>query len=357
MKCSKCGFPDTRTGLIFVDGKCGACINFEDRVNIDWAERKGSLAAICGMYRKEGGYDCLIPVSGGKDSYFLVHTMVKEMGMHPLLVTVTDSFEHTKAGIHNLRNLITKFNLNHWQYTISHDLFVRATRAAFEGTGEALAFVEWAIYTIPTMLAQKLGIGLVVYGENSAYQYGTSTDDEAYANRQLEKMVENIECSRAWWNSKGITSAEVDSILPEVPIKPKVLFMSHFFPWSSVTNLEVAQRYGFKTLEGEWDRKGTCENFEQIDSRAYMLHLWLKYPKFGFQRVTDIATRRLREGLMTREECDKAIAEHDHELDPIALKDFCQTLGYTKREFVKIVKTFNKAKIRFRKPRSTKKEL
>lgn len=338
-RCNLCGFPDTRPGLIFENGSCGACLNFAKRKDIDWAKRDRELALICHEYWKPSGYDCLIPVSGGKDSYFLVHTLVKEMGMHPLLCTVTDSFTHTQAGTHNLRNLIEKSKLNHWQYTINHDLFKRATRAAFEGTGEALKFVEYAIYTIPVMLAEYFKIPFVIYGENSAYEYGTTLINHPSANGAIELISEKMEDEKEWWISKGITRSEVDSISLQTPISLQVIFMSYFRPWSSVHNLEIARSYGFKDLDdtGEWKRQGTIEQFEQIDSIAYMVHLWMKFPKFGFQRVTDIATRRLREGRITREECDKAIAEHDPVLDPRALEDFCQTLGYSEDEFWSIV--------------------
>lgn len=338
--CSKCGFPNTRPGLIFRDGVCGACINYEKRSEINWDKRKEELEAIIAPYMGKHKYDCMIPVSGGKDSHFLVHTMCK-LGMNPLLVTVTDSFTHTKTGTHNLRNLITKYNLNHWQYTISHDLFKRATRAAFEDTGEALKFVEYAIYTIPVRLAQQMGIPLVVFGENSAYEYGTTEDDEWIANKQIRNIITKANDERKWWEKKGISSKEVDSILPMWPMgeeNPLVIYMSHFFRWSSLTNYQLAKENGFHDLTGEWDRKGTIENFEQIDSMAYMVHLWLKYPKFGFQRVTDIATRRVREGKLTLAEAKDLIAKHDSVLDPLALKDFCDTLGYTEKEFFEIVR-------------------
>lgn len=338
--CSKCGFPDTRPGLIFRDGVCGACINYAKRETVDWDERKKKLEAIVSPYVGKYKYDCLIPVSGGKDSYFLVHTMCK-LGLNPLLVTVSDSFTHTKAGIHNLRNLITKYNLNHWQYTIGHDLFKRATRVAFEDTGEALKFVEYAIYTVPVKLAQAFGIPLVIFGENSAYEYGTSDTDDWYANAAIRDMIKKLNEERPWWTSKGITNREIDSIIPLWSLgdsNPVVMFMSHFYQWSSTTNLALAKENGFRDLTGEWDRKGTIENFEQIDSMGYMVHLWLKYPKFGFQRVTDIATRRVREGLLTYEKAQKLIQDNDSILDPLALKDFCETLGYKENEFYDIVK-------------------
>jgi N-acetyl sugar amidotransferase len=336
--CTKCGFPDTRPGLIFKDGVCQACINYENRKNVDWSKRMEVLNDLCESAKSLGGqYDCLIPVSGGKDSYRLVHTMVNK-GMKPLLCTVTDSFSHTKAGSHNLRNLITKFGLNHWQYTINHDLFVRATRAAFEDTGEALKFVEYAIYTIPTLLAQLLKIPLVIYGENSNYEYGSTETDSYDANPVLISMLAKMESERDWWASKGITGRELESIEFDVDrTLPQVIYMSYFIPWSSVDNLQIAKTYGFKDLTGEWDRKGTIENFEQMDSVAYMVHLWLKYPKFGFQRTTDVATRRVREGHISFDRAQKLIAENDHIVDPWSLKDFCDTCGYTEDQFWKIV--------------------
>jgi len=340
VRCKKCGFPDSRPGLFFKDGICGACINYEKRKEVDWQARRALLHQICGEYRGKTKYDCLIPVSGGKDSHMLVHTMVKEEGMNPLLCTVTDSFTHTRAGSYNLRNLITKFNLNHYQYTISHDLFQRATRVAFEDTGEPLKFVEYAIYTIPFSLAQQFNIPLVIFGENSAYEYGTSETEVMQGNHAVKSIVEKIEDERAWWERRGITRAELNSLLPAITHydNPKLYFMSYFKPWSSVENLKVAREYGFHDLSGEWDRQGTIENFEQIDSVAYMVHLWMKYPKFGFQRAADIASRRVREGSMTLEDARRVMKDVDPVLDGYALKDFCDTIGYTPDEFWAIVK-------------------
>ncbi|KKM23417.1 hypothetical protein LCGC14_1615380 [marine sediment metagenome] len=333
--CSECWMPDTRPGSVFVDGVCGACRNFKLRDEVNWKARDRELDDVLDQFR-EGEYDCLIPVSGGKDSHRLVYEMT-ERGMHPLLVTVTDSFSHTTAGVDNLRNLITVSGCNHWQYTINHDLFVRATRWAFEQTGEALKFVEYAIYTVPLMLAQGLDIGLVVYGENSAFEYGSTSKDGFVANPAINSMVKQMESDYQFWEKGGVTREDVDSIKPKACDYPLVIFMSYFMPWSSVENYEIAKTLGFRDLEGEWDRKGTIEQFEQIDSYAYMVHLWLKYPKFGFQRVSDIASRRVREGRMNLDLAKMLIEEKDPELDPEALEDFCNTCGYEVEEFWQIV--------------------
>jgi len=261
--------------------------------------------------------------------------------MHPLLITVTDSFTHTKAGSHNLRNLIETFKLNHYQYTINHDLFRRATRIAFEETGEALKFVEYAIYTIPTLIAQKFNIPFVIYGENSAYEYGTTNKEFYLATPIVKAMSDRLEEDRKWWIEKGLTSGEVSSIqLDETKPLPEVVYMSYFIPWSSTINLKIAKRYGFRDLTHEWKREGYVEDFEQIDSVAYMVHLWLKYPKFGFQRTSDIVSRRVREGGLNLDQAKELIMNNDYKLDQRAMEDFINVLGYTPNQFWSIVEKF-----------------
>jgi N-acetyl sugar amidotransferase len=342
-RCTRCNMPDTRPGTVIEGGVCRACVNYAKRSTVNWADRLNDLSAFCAMAKKyDGKYNCLIPVSGGKDSYTLCKVMVEGMGMRPLLVTVTDSFTHTKAGTANLRNLITRYKLNHWKYTINHDLFKRATRAALEEKGEPLKFVEYAIYTVPMMLAQQFHIPLVMFGENSAYEYGSTERDGYDAGPAINGILTRIDSEKKFWAEHGVTAAELESILPSVkgPM-PTVMFMSYFMPWSSMTNLGIAKERGFQDLGKEWDRKGTCENFEQIDSVAYMVHLWMKYPKFGYQRAADIASRRVREGIMTLKECKHIMAEVDPVLDPWAMKDFCQAMGYTEDEFWAIAKKFD----------------
>jgi hypothetical protein len=159
-------------------------------------------------------------------------------------------------------------------------------------------------------------------------------------NHAIKSIVNKIEEERPWWERSGITRQELNSLLPPITSydNPKLLFMSYFKPWSSVDNLEIARQYGFHDLSGEWNREGTIENFEQIDSVAYMVHLWLKYPKFGFQRAADLAARRVREGRMTLEDARKVMKEVDPILDGWALNDFCESMGYSTEEFWRIVK-------------------
>jgi len=337
--------PDTRPGSIFdEEGICQACRNYENRKNVDWNERYQELQDICNKYRRnDGTYDCIIPVSGGKDSHFLVYTTKEKMGMNPLLITVGDPFTKTGAGIKNYRNLGESFNCDHILFDLSIDLFRRVTRIAFEEFCEPLRFVEATIYTVPLKMAIKFNIPLIVFGENSAYEYGSTNQDNYSAMGIILKIFDNIDID--FWLQKGILRKEVNAIVPPTEnelnrVKPEPIFMSHFAPWSSSQHLQIAKRYGFSDLSHEWKREGYIEDFEQIDSIAYMVHLWLKYPKFGFQRTSDIASRYVREGLLSLTEAKKLIVEHDHKLDQRAMDDFIKFLGYTPRQFWDIVERF-----------------
>jgi len=350
--CKKCVMPDTRPGSIFdEDGVCQACQNYDKRSEVNWEARYRELESLCDKYRRsDGRYDCVIAVSGGKDSHFLTYMLKEQMGMNPLLVCVTDPFTHTGAGTHNLRNLGESFNCDVVVFSMSVDLFRRVTRIGFEELGEPLRYIESTIYTVPPKYAVAFDIPLIVYGENAAYTYGTTTEDGYSAKKYIEaghsasgeKLGNEI---TDFWQEHGVPLGEMNALIPPSSqdlerVKPESIFMSYFIPWDDERNYAIAKRYGFKDLHHEWQREGFIEDYGQIDSEAYIVHLWLKYPKFGFARATDIAARWIRKGRITREEARRLVMEHDHKLDQRAMDDFITFMGYTPRQFWDIVERF-----------------
>ena len=111
--CTRCVMPDTRPGIRFdEEGVCQACRAFEQKKQTDWAARRRELEALCDRHRGkygENAFDCVIAVSGGKDSHYQVHVLKEQMGMNPLLVSVEDNFTMTEAGKHNIRNISETF--------------------------------------------------------------------------------------------------------------------------------------------------------------------------------------------------------------------------------------------------------
>lgn len=334
MKCKLCGLPGS-SGIKFVEGCCTACLNFARRKEINWKAREKELKDILDKHRGKKPYDCAIAVSGGKDSHWLLNKLV-ELDMNPLLITVMDRFTHTKAGQYNFNNLLKKYN--NIMYTINMDAFVKSTRWAFEQLGQPLKYTEYAIYTVPSQICKEKGIPLLFFGENASYEYGATDVDQYIANGQIFNLVETMWDELEWWQEGGLTWDNINVIGTEVDSKPLIIYMSYFYRWSSTEHLKVAKRMGFHTLEGEWEREGCCEDYEQIDSYGYVAHLWMRYPRLGFQRVTDIATRRVREGIWTKKQAEKVIKEKDYKLDGKAQADFCITLRYHRGDFERIVK-------------------
>jgi len=338
--CSRCLMPNTRPDTKFRDGVCQACYNFDTRQKTDWDGRLLELSDICDRHRKNGPWDCVLPVSGGKDSHAMVYWVKEVMGMNPLLVTVGDIFTKTKAGARNYHNLGKTFGCNQILFTINPEVFKDVTRKCFETYLDPLRFIEQALMVFPVKVAIKFGIDLVIEGE-AEFIYGGTTVDKKSALSITDQEFSSYDMD--FWRGIGVAETELNAITP--PAKEEmsdleIYWMSYFVPWSSLSNYSIAKRYGFVDLAHEWKREGCIEDFEQIDSIAYLTHIWLKYPKFGFQRVSDIASRRLREGALTLSEARKLILERDPILDQRALDDFCSTLGYTHREFWDVVEGF-----------------
>jgi hypothetical protein len=305
--CIKCGMPDTRPGSNFEDGICLACRNYENRSNINWNEREKFLREICEKRISEKGeYDCVCPVSGGKDSTVIVSELVN-LGMKPLLVTVTDEFTTTKAGSHNAKNISERFNLDHIIFRHSPQTFKENTLRDFETELHPLKWIEEKIYETPVKIAKLYKIPLVFYGENSGYEYGS--------NNELELLH------------------------PGSDDETKVYFFFAFKPYNERETMEKARTYGFKDLDdfNEWFRQGNIENFTQIDSIAYIIQLWTKFPKFGFQRVCDITSRMVRKNQISKQQADLFVKERDFICDPAAKRDFCNTLGINESYFDEIV--------------------
>jgi len=342
--------PDTRPGITFdSSGICSACQSFKKRENTDYDARFEELKNICDQHRGrngENGYDCMIAVSGGKDSHFQVHMFKNILGMNPLLVTVEDNFPMTDAGMHNIKNISEAFGCD----IISMKPNIRAQKAAmkytFEKYGKPTYFLDRYIYTYPLHMAVKFNTPLLVYGENVAYEYGGDNATETYsAKDQIDNGVGAGIPTEELLN-EGISGKELNFFEP--PAKADIdqlepIYLSYFVEWNSFKNYEIAKQNGFHDLTHEWDRTHHIENFDQIDSRAYLVHSWMKYPKFGHASATDYAARMVRYGMLTREEAFDLVKKHDHALDPFSVRDFCNFINYSEQDFWQIIeKMYNR---------------
>jgi N-acetyl sugar amidotransferase len=348
--CKKCVMPDTRPGISFnEEGVCSACQSFERRKEIDWDKRYKELEKLCDKYRGMNGssYDCAIAVSGGKDSHYQVYLMKEVMKMNPILFSVEDNFEMTEAGKHNLKNISEEFGCPIISLKPDRKAQKQLMKYTFEKYGKPTWFIDRLIYTFPMNMALKFNTPLLVYGENVSYEYGGLGYEETYSARnQLNNGVASDIDINELLEIEGITEQVLEMTkAPSMEELEKLdpMYVSYFIPWNSYSNYQFAKKRGFKDLTHEWDRTHHVENFDQIDSRAYLVHSWLKYPKFGHASATDYAARFVRYGLLAREEAKELVKKHDHALDPRSVSDFIEFAGYTESEFWTVIdKLYNR---------------
>ena len=341
--CTRCVMPDTRPGIKFnEEGVCQACIAHDKKNDINWDERFEELKNICNKYRgmNGDGYDCMIAVSGGKDSHYQVYIMKEVMGMNPLLVSVEDNFPMTEAGKHNIKNISEEFGCDIISMKPNRKLQKKLMRKTFEKYGKPTWYIDRLIYTYPLYMALKFNTPLLVYGENVSYEYGGGNSKETYSARD---QINNGVASEIPWEElleediqmKDLSLCKAPTEIELQKLDP--IYLSYFIKWNSHKNYEFAKSRGFRDLTHEWRRTNHVEDYDQVDSRAYLVHPWLKYPKFGHAFATDYASRLVRYGLITRDEAINLVKKHDPNLDPLAVRDFIEFTGYTETEFWNII--------------------
>lgn len=304
-KCRRCGFIlNTRPNLKSVDGVCSACLNHDKKKNIDFLSRQRWLTDYIATNKTNPKYDCLVAVSGGKDSTTIVRKLFEDHGVKKaLLVNVTEEFTHTRTGIHNLNNIVQRYNCDLLTYRINpHELAEHMVRELTEYL-HPLKWLEEQIYQIPLEVARNYGIKLVFYGENAEFEYGSAES--------------------------------LDIFHPASDDQLKVIYMGAIYPYAAQEWYKMAKEVGFLDLNffNEWQRHGQIENYSQVDSIGYNMGVWTKFVKFGFQRVSDMACRFVRDGVMSYEQGQSLIKQYDHVCDPSSKRDFCRTIGITEEYF------------------------
>lgn len=313
--CKECGFIlGTRPNSKDKGGVCLACLNKNAKNKINWQERQEWLT----QYLKErknpsAPYDAVVGVSGGKDSCAIVKRLIEKHDLSParlLLVHVMDEFTPSKAGLYNLDNLAKSFNVDLINFRLSPKTFVEETKKSFFDELHPLKWIESQLYAKPLEVAKAYKIPSVFMGENFDFEYGVSEDCEIFHPASTDET--------------------------------KVIFMGSIWPYSNTDSLEQARQIGFKSLSDfdDWQRQGSADDYTQIDSIGYMMQHWTKFIKFGFQRVSDLACRFVREGVLSREQALRLIKDKDWVCDPAAKKDFCRTIGISETEFDATVDKF-----------------
>ena len=337
--CTECLMPDTRPGLKFVNGTCMACINYKKKESTDWKKRRNEFQLLCDKHRGSNGngYDCAVAVSGGKDSHFQVYYMKEVMKMNPLLLSV-GNVDMTDTGRKNLENISDRFGCDMLLFNPNRRVARILFKKAFEKLGSPSWYLDYLVYAYPYKMAIKMGIKLLVYGEDVNYTYGGKYNKET-PSAMLQPLNDVVKPIWDKWledgdiTEKELNAAKVPSIEECKKNNLDPIYLGYFVPWDSHHNYEVAKKYGFRHLDHEYVREGTLENYNQIDSIGYLLGQYLKYPKFGHSAATEMASRWIRSGRKTREEMIPFVKEFDHKLDQGIVDKYLEFTGVSVKEF------------------------
>jgi N-acetyl sugar amidotransferase len=354
--CNRCVMPDTKPDLhLDEEGVCNACRSYEKRTEVDWIARKAELTTIVDRYRNKDGtnWDCIVPVSGGKDSTFQVVQML-ELGMNPLCVTAT-TCDLTEIGRRNIEN-IKRLGVDYIEMSPNPKVRAKLNRIGLTQVGD----ISWAehvgIFTIPVRAAVQYKVPLIVWGENSQNEYGgpAGAAQSNILNRRWLEEFGGLLGLRVSDLIGTVGLARKDLIpyfYPEDEELSKVgvtgLFLGHYIPWDGLSNVLVAQAFGFETPP--LPTLGSMVNYENLDNHQVAIHEYFKYLKFGFGRATDHACLHIRRGRLTREMGLSIVKRLDGKF-PIeylgkSLTDTLKPLDMTVDEFVKICDKFTNKKI------------
>ena len=316
--CKRCVMPETKPDL-FIDGEgiCNACRSFELREGIDWNDRKRQLIRILDRYRSINGcnYDCIIPVSGGKDSHTQTLRML-ELRMNPLCVTAsTDKL--SAIGRRNIENL-KKLGVDYIEVTTNPVLRRKINRLALTQVGDISWPEHVTIFTIPVRIAVQFHVPLIIWGENSQNEYGGpagAAEDNVLTRRWLEEFG-------------GLLGLRVSDLIGQEGIEPKHLiqytypadedlervgvtglFLGYYLPWDGFQNALLAQAHGFETYTKTVE--GSLVNYENLDNCHTGIHDYFKFLKFGFGRATDLACLHIRRGRLSRQDGVRLVKKHD----------------------------------------------
>ena len=338
--CRRCVMPNTRPGLeIGEDGVCDACKRYEARQSIDWAERWLEFSRIVQRYhRRAAGYDCIVTVSSGKDSWHQVKTMLG-LGLTPLLLSV-DNLSWTDVGRRNAERMSDRFNCDLLRLELPRGVARTLLRKAFHRLLAPCWYWDRAVYSWPLQMSAKLKIPLVIYGENIGWEYGgVGAQDTLSAETQAGNGVV-LPVPVEEWIGDGVEprhfiAHQSPASLRMAGVRP--IYLSWAAPWDGYDHYQAALADGWQDLrsEGEegWERQGLAEQYDQIDTVGYGVHPWLKFVKFGHQHQSDILSQYVRSGRMKRSEAVKRVLATEHILDGRMLADFLAFTGITPSEF------------------------
>lgn len=341
--CKKCLQPNTRPGVKFDEnGICYACKFEEEKKNIDWDKREEELREIANWAKEtsKGPYDCIVGVSGGKDSTFQALYVKEKLGLNVLLVNSTPD-NITEIGRHNLDNLC-KHGFDMINLRPNPKVAKHLAKKGFFEYGNIAKGLEIPLCASAFIIADKFDIPLIIEGENAAMTLGTvetgqALDDSAYSWVDLDTIQggrkNNLIDDTV--NERDLYLFDFPNIEEMQEKGIRAIWLQYYAKeWSQVYNAEFSAARGLRGRGNEdLHELGRYRIYTALDVDWVIPNQMLKYYKFGFGFATDEACYDIREGRISREEGTWLIEEYDGKCGEKYIKEFCDYIDITVKEF------------------------
>lgn len=356
--CKRCVYPFITVNLEVDDeGLCSSCRTFDKFSQLKsefWKKREERFEKIIKETIKDNksNYDCLIPVSGGKDSYYQTHLIVKEYGLKPLLMTYHGN-NFLPEGDYNRDRMKHVFDADHIVWSPSVEVLKKLNRLGFKRMGDMNWQNHCGIFTAPIRVAVNFNIPLIIWGEvtwdiSGMFEPSDFVEFSARVRHEhglrgyewydfLDDPVEKLKEKDMMW-AKYPTDEEI------LKVGVRGLFIGNFFKWDPNSHFKlVNEKYGWKPREKPFER--TYRQFSNLDDRYENgVHDLMKFIKFGYGRASDHASKDIRTRYMSREEGIKMVRKYDH----VVSSDLYYWLNYVdmvEEEFWQIADTFRDPRV------------
>ncbi len=353
--CTRCVYPIIAATRLTMDpqGVCSGCRTHEEQKTVDWNRRRKMFERLIDDYRSKdsSSYDCVIAVSGGKDSFWQAHLFCKEYSLKVLFVCYAEN-NHTDVGLRNIQRMKDCFKGDFLHFTPEVNVLKKLNRLGMLKCGDPNWHTHIGIMTLPIIMAAKFNVKLFIYGEHGFMNLGGmhSYNDlvEFTKKYRTEHMCRGYEWSDFCEETEGLK--EQDFLWAKYPTDEEIervglrgIFVSNYFGWNQLDHLKkMEDLYGFELYSQPFDRTYRKDsNLNDVHDNG--IHDYMKFVKFGYGRATDHVCRDIRNGVLTREQGVELVREYDH----VIPGDIARWLEYAgwKRSYLEEVMD------RFRDPR------
>lgn len=357
--CKRCVIPEIAVNIIFDDeGICSACRVSEELASLDdsfWTEREQRFKKLCDEYRGNsvgGDYDCIVAVSGGKDSYWQTHLIKNVYGLNPLLVTYHGN-NFLPEGQGNLDRMRDVFDVDHLVFGPGVGTLKELNKHCFKKMGDMNWHAHAGIKIFPVAAAVRFRIPIVVWGEITWTVSGMFSPDD-YVEYNKRTVIEHDLRGYRWEDmaneETGLTENNLnwlkfpsDEALSDVGVRG--IYIGNYFKWDPNQHAkEMQDKYSFETAREPFERTyRMMSNLDDMHENG--IHDYMKFVKFGYGRATDHASKDIRDGYITREEGVELVRKYDHVKPQKDLQRWLSYVGMTEKEFDEIADSFRNERV------------